>query len=493
MKKILLELTVFTSGAVVMIYEIVGSRILGPYIGTSIFVWTSLIGIILASLSLGYWLGGRMADRKPSYRQLVWIIILATFFVWLTLTTKEYLLGLMSRHLIGIRTQAVLSTIILFAPASVFLGMVTPYAVRLKIRDIKSSGRTVGNLYAISTIGSIIGTFMAGFVLIPFLGSTNILFLIAAMLLIVAMIIVISRKLSSITYVGAILLAFLGYQAYNYNHTELNYLDIDTQYNRVFVYETSDWYTGKPIKLMRINNEYSSAMFLDSDSLVFPYSRYFRLIEHFNPGFNKVLILGGAGYSYPKYFLQNYPKAYIDVIEIDPMITEIARKEFNLRDNPRLRIFHDDARVFINRTEEKYDAILGDAFKSLYTIPFQLTTLEATERMYSMLNEGGLVIQNLHASLSGKNSYFLKIIFNTYQEVFPQVYLFRVHKERENEDIQSVILVALKSQTKPKFQNNDPELDAYLALRLENPSVEGLPVLTDEYAPVEHYVGSTLW
>jgi spermidine synthase len=244
---------------------------------------------------------------------------------------------------------------------------------------------------------------------------------------------------------------------------------------------------------MRINNEYSSAMFLDSDSLVFPYSRYFRLIEHFKPGFKKVLILGGAGYSYPKYYLKNYPDAYIDVIEIDPMITEIARQEFNLTDNPRLRIFHDDARVFINRSEEKYDAILGDAFKSLYTIPFQLTTLEATEKMYNMLNRGGVVIQNLHASLSGKNSYFLKIIFNTYREVFPQVYLFRVHKDRENEDIQSVILVALKSKTKPLFQNNDPELDAYLALRLENPSVEDIPVLTDEYAPVEHYVGSTLW
>ena len=493
MKKILLELTVFTSGAVVMIYEIVGSRILGPYIGTSIFVWTSLIGIILGSLSLGYWLGGRMADRKPSYKQLVWIIIVATFFIGLTLTTKEYLLGLMSRHLIGIRTQAVLSTIILFAPASVFLGMVTPYAVRLKIRDIKSSGRTVGNLYAISTIGSIIGTFMAGFVLIPFLGSTNILFLIAALLLAVALIIVISRKLRSIPYVGVILLAFLAYQAYNYNKKDHNYLDIDTQYNRVFVYETTDWYTGKPIKLMRINNEYSSAMFLDSDSLVFPYSRYFRLIEHFIPGFEKVLILGGAGYSYPKYYLNKYPEAYIDVIEIDPMITEIARQEFNLKDNPRLRIYHDDARVFINRSEEKYDAILGDAFKSLYTIPFQLTTLEATERMYNMLNQGGLIIQNLHASLKGENNHFLKIIYNTYQEVFPQVYLFRVHKDRDDDYIQSVILVALKSQTKPEFQSNDPELDAYLALRLDNPPVEGLPVLTDEYAPVEHYVGSTLW
>jgi len=493
MRKILLELVVFICGAVVMIFEIVGSRILGPYIGTSIFVWTSLIGIILASLSLGYWFGGKMADRNPSFKQLVWIIIIAAFFIGLTISGKEDLLGLLSRQFTGIRMQAVISTIILFAPASVFLGMVTPYAVRLKIKDVKSSGRTVGNLYAISTIGSIIGTFLAGFVLIPFLGSTNILVLIAALLIITALLIILVKKMKSTFVVPIILLAFLGYQGYNYNSKSLNYLDFDTQYNRVFIYETNDWYTGKPIKLMRINNEYSSAMFLEDDSLVFPYSRYFQLPEHFKPDFQKVLILGGAGYCYPRHFLKKYPNAQIDVVEIDPMITTIARKEFKLKDNPRMRIFHEDARVFLNHSEEKYDAILGDAFKSLYTIPFQLTTVEATQKMYDMLENGGLVIQNLHAALTGQNSYFLQVVYNTYQQVFPQVYLFSVHKERKITDIQSVILVALKSQTKPTFTNTDPELNDYLANRLESTLLKDLPVLTDDYAPVEHYVGSTLW
>jgi len=244
---------------------------------------------------------------------------------------------------------------------------------------------------------------------------------------------------------------------------------------------------------MRINNEYSSAMFLEDDSLVFPYSRYFQLPEHFKPDFQKVLILGGAGYCYPRHFLKKYPNAQIDVVEIDPMITTIARKEFKLKDNPRMRIFHEDARVFLNHSEEKYDAILGDAFKSLYTIPFQLTTVEATQKMYDMLENGGLVIQNLHAALTGQNSYFLQVVYNTYQQVFPQVYLFSVHKERKITDIQSVILVALKSQTKPTFTNTDPELNDYLANRLESTLLKDLPVLTDDYAPVEHYVGSTLW
>ena len=147
----------------------------------------------------------------------------------------------------------------------------------------------------------------------------------------------------------------------------------------------------------------------------------------------------------------------------------------------------------MNRSEQKYDAILGDAFKSLFTIPFQLTTLESTRKMHAMLKDGGMVIQHIHSTLKGRKSYFLQVLYNTYLQVFPQVYLFQVHEQRTVADIQSIGLVALKSQTKPNFYNPDPILNSYLARRLELPSMEDLPVLTDDYAPVEHYVGSTLW
>ena len=176
MNKFLLEFVVFVCGVVVMIFEIVGSRILGPYLGTSIFVWTSLIGIILGSLSLGYWLGGIIADKKPSYVLLSWIILLAALFIGLTITGKDIVLRNLPVLFGGIRTQSIIASLCLFAPTSILLGMVTPYAVKLKIKDIKTSGKTVGNLYAISTIGSIIGTFLAGFFLIPSFGSTNILY-----------------------------------------------------------------------------------------------------------------------------------------------------------------------------------------------------------------------------------------------------------------------------------------------------------------------------
>lgn len=476
-----------------MIFEIVGSRILGPYIGTSIFVWTSLIGIILGSLSLGYWLGGIVADRKPNYTQLAWIILIAAFFIGISISGKDFLLSLMARNFTGIRIQAIISTLVLFAPASVMLGMVTPYAVRLKIKDIQTTGKTVGNLYAISTIGSIIGTFLAGFVLIPFFGSTNILYFIAGLLSLTAILVFLMYKSKSSSAIALLFLLFLGFYSYQHNTRILKYRDVDTQYNRVLVYPSTDWYTGKDIILMRINNEYSSAMFLDNDSLVFPCTRYYQLTEHFKPDFHKVLMLGGAGYSYPKFYLKKYPDAFIDVVEIDPMVTTLAREEFKLKPDPRLQIYHEDARVFLNRQQEKYDAILADAFKSLYTIPFQLTSLEAITKMYNMLVDDGLVVQNLNSAITGPDSYFLQVLFNTYQKVFPQVFLLQVNTDREPTSIQSVMLVALKTENKHGFESKDPELNEYLSHRIVRDIPDDLPVLTDNYAPVEHYVGSTLW
>jgi MFS family permease len=175
MKKYLLEAVVFLCGAIVMILEIVGARVLAPYQGTSIFVWTSLIGIILGSLSLGYWWGGKLADRNPSYRVFSLIIFIAGVVVALITFSKELLLIFIRNHFNDIRVGATIAALALFAAPSVLLGMVSPYAVKLRIDDLNTSGATVGYLYAISTIGSIIGTFLAGFVLIAYFGNTKIL------------------------------------------------------------------------------------------------------------------------------------------------------------------------------------------------------------------------------------------------------------------------------------------------------------------------------
>ena len=178
----MLHCCLFLCGAALMIIELTGSRILAPFLGTSLIVWTSLIGIILASLSLGAWWGGVLADRQPRREVLGRIVLLsawATAAIGLSkIWVLQYLQGLGSLHLV-----AVLATVALFAPAAILLGMVPPFAVRLAMDNPREIGRTTGSLYAVSTIGSITGTFLAGFVLIAWVGSTAILFITAAILI----------------------------------------------------------------------------------------------------------------------------------------------------------------------------------------------------------------------------------------------------------------------------------------------------------------------
>ncbi len=181
-KKFILEITVFVCGALVMIYEIIGSRLLSPYIGASTYVWTSLIGVILGALSLGYWLGGKIADKRPEIKVLAFTLFLAGGLVSLTILLKDLILSAIAQMSFGLEIKSIAAALLLFAPASVLLGFVTPYAVKLKITTLDDAGKTVGRLYALSTVGSILGTFLAGFVLIPFVGSEKTLYIIGASL-----------------------------------------------------------------------------------------------------------------------------------------------------------------------------------------------------------------------------------------------------------------------------------------------------------------------
>ncbi|MBU2649541.1 MAG: fused MFS/spermidine synthase [Bacteroidetes bacterium] len=493
MRKILLELTVFLCGAVVMIFEILGSRVLGPYLGTSMFVWTSLIGIILGSLSLGYWLGGMLSDRKPYFGALGLVILGAAIAISLTSWIGEGFLSSLSGILPGIRLPAVIASIVLFSPASIFLGMVTPYAVRLKIRNLQSSGRTVGNLYAISTVGSIAGTFLAGFFLIPAFGTTKILFALSILLVLISGMILFTGLTRKKVLFWLLIPASFPFLICLSGRSGKDVLaDVDTKYNRVRILDIPDPFSGKPSRIMMINDELSSAMFMDSDSLVFPYTRYYKLAEHFVPDFRHSLMLGGAGYSFPKYYIDHYTDASIDVVEIDPGVTRLAYEYFRLKDNSRLNIFHEDGRTFLNRSKQKYDAILGDAYKSMYSIPWQLTTLQSVQRQYDLLNDDGAIILNVISSLRGPGSLFLQAELKTYQQVFPQVYLFKAIEGYQEDQMQSIILIALKSKLQPTFRSDNAELDAYLKTLVSLQIEDGIPVLTDEYAPVDYFALQSL-
>lgn len=476
-----------------MIFELAGSRVLGPYFGTSIFVWTGLIGIILGSLSLGYYLGGKIADKKPSVICLSLIILLAAMAIGLTILIKSFLLPALQNIFADTRLASVVASLILFSPASVLLGMVSPYAVKLKIENLNTTGSTVGNLYAISTAGSIIGTFLSGFYLIPQFGTNKLLLILSITLIVIALALAVEKH--TVLKIAILTILIAGWQAnsgLDYLAEKNGFIDVDTAYNRIWIYNHGDSQTNKTVKIMRINNENHSSMFLDSDELVNEYTKYYHLAKHFNPNFKKALMFGGAGYSYPKDFLLKYPEAKIDVVEIDPGVTALAKKYFKLEENPRLAIFHEDGRVYLNTTREKYDVIFGDAFSSHYSVPYQLTTKEAVQKKYDILNDNGVVLLNIISAIEGIKGEFLRAEYTTYKSIFPRVYLFPVRKPGDGREVQNIILVALKSEKKQAFYNVDPKLNEYLQHLWKKDIDRDMPILTDDFAPVDYYISKAI-
>jgi len=488
----ILEITVFICGALVMIYEIIGSRILAPHIGTSTYTWTSLIGVILAALSLGYWLGGRTADKKPDIKILASSIFLAGGLVSVTILFKDSVLTVIAASSLPLELKAVLAAVFLFAPASVFLGFVSPYAVKLKTTTLDKTGNTVGSLYALSTIGSILGTFSAGFFLIPFVGSTRTLYFIAGSLFLLSILLApfaISRSNIAILVIFTLGLVSNEAQTY-YLRVYHNYYDIDTEYNRVQIFETKHQKDGKPIRAMKIDPSfYQSSMYLDSDELTSEYAKFYHLIRYYKPDFKKTLMIGGAGYSFPKEYLKTYPNAEIDVVEIDPQMTAIAKRFFRLKENPRLKIFHQDGRVFLNQAPTaKYDAVLMDAFTSLFSVPFQLTTIEAAIEIKRILKDDGVVIFNLGGALEGKGSRFLHAELRTYNAVFPHVYLYKVDTSKDESNTQNVIIVALKGEHSNRSLKNLPLKTTNLVRNLNQGNIslsEQIP--SDNLNSIEYY------
>lgn len=490
-KPFILELTVFVCGALVMIYEIVGSRVLSPFIGASTYVWTSLIGVILGALSLGYWLGGKWADRKPDIRILASVIFLAGGLVSVTILFKDIILTFVAAVPAGLEIKSVLAALLLFAPASVFLGFVTPYAVKLKMLSLSDSGKTVGRLYALSTVGSIVGTFAAGFFLVPFVGSTRTLYLVGGILIGLSISLVpfsISRFNLMILILFAVGITASELGIYTMRAANGLY-DIDTEYSRVQVFQTTDPKTGKKIQALATDPYFiQSAMFLDCDEMVFDYGRYYHLMRHFKPNFENTLMIGGAGYTFPKEYLRRYPAARMDVAEIDPQMTAIARKFFRLEDDPRLNIIHQDGRVLLNGAETgRYDAVLMDAFGSLFSVPYQLTTLETVQQISRVMKDDGVVIFNLGSSIRGPGSGFLQAEFKTYQAVFPRVFLFKVNSDYTDEQLQNLIIVACKSGNNSALESSDPEIQALVSHLYKSDLPFEKPIITDDLAPVEYY------
>ena len=479
-----LEIITFLSGAVVMIIELVGSRLIAPYLGTSIFVWTSLIGIILASLSLGYVIGGKRADKDPSYSGLSSLFFWGTIFsIWIIIS--EPILAVFATASIDIRLSTVLATCILFLPVTFTLGMVTPYVTRLKLTAVEKAGNTIGTLYALSTLGSIIGTFLGGFILISLIGTKAIFFSISCILFLLFIFSVFLAKRHNSSLFKIIALLFLLVIEFVFIHSHVSgyktsLADIDTPYNRWLIYDSVDSQTQRKTRLL-VNNNYGlqSGIYVDAPSeLLFDYLKIFDIAYSLVPGAKETLLIGAGAYTYPNHFLASTTGVHMDVVEIDTALDDIAKQYFSYTKNPRIRAYEEDGRIFLNSTGKKYDVIFLDAFSSKLSIPYHLTTIETVEKIAASLSRDGIVMSNIISGLEGTTASFLQAQYATYKTIFPHVVALQVNTAVPKEAAQNIILIASHSQLDilKKLSHAIPEDDL---------DSDGAIHLTDDFAPIE--------
>ena len=486
----MLELVAFVAGASIMAIEIVASRILAPVLGNSIVVWSSLIGVILAALSYGYLKGGVLADRNASASQLSLIIVSAALLTAFVAAGKNICLTRISR-IPDIRGAAIIAELVLFAPVSFVLAMVSPYVVRLKLKEVGTTGATVGRLYAISTIGSIVGTFSAGFYLLAMIGSTAILFCISGLLLVCSILLSANRFLKlKIAAAGMVALClYVAPSTATPFISGTHVFESDTHYNHCLVYEGADYQTGRPSRALLTDRfARQSAIFTDrNDDLVLEYLKYFRFGPHFVPDAHRALLLGGGGFTYVGDFFRRNPTKRLDVVELDPDLVKIADRYFGLTsDDPRLRVFTQDARVYLNLTQAQYDIIYLDTFGSAAIVPHYLTTRETARLVYRSLSDNGVALLNVMSAVYGPKGRFLRAELATYRSVFPRVEIFKLNDDPES--LGNVIMVAFKNPAEPQWTSDDPAIATRLSRRWTRPIPMDVPILTDDYAPVEVYM-----
>jgi spermidine synthase len=483
------ELAVFVSGVASMGLEILAGRIVAPEFGSSIYTWGSIIGVFLAALSLGYHYGGKRAARRASVSRLSWILLGTAAYVALVVFANDLLLAAGSGFALPSRFASLPAVTLLFGPPTYLLGFISPYAAELSATE--GIGEASGRVYALGTIGSIVGVFGTTFGLIPVFEIETIGFVFGVLLVVTAVSITLPsmdrQSLLATAGVTVLLVAAVTSGAIGVSTGGQIVHQTQTPYQELEVADLGDTRT------LYLDGQRHSAMDLrDPDRHVFGYTRYFHMPYLFaeDPAeIDRVLFVGGGGFTGPKRFVSEYD-ATVDVVEIDPEVIRTAKEYFGVEASDRLNVYNADGRRFLRETDETYDLIVLDAYKK-DKVPFQLTTLEFMRLTNDRLSEDGMLFANVISAPTGPASEFYRAEYRTMEQVYPQVYGFSTARPGV---VQNIEIVATKTpdqvtQSQLETRNRERDIGIDLEAEIENyrheEPTDDVPILRDDYAPVD--------
>lgn len=473
--------SISVGGAAILSIEILGTRVLGPFYGVSLYLWSALITVTLAALSVGYAVGGQLADRRASTSRLSFFFVPSG--IWLLVVPAFGDRILYALEPLGLRPAVLLGAIILFFPPLTLLGMVSPYAIKLKTRTLGELGRSAGNLFAISTLASVVGALLTGYYLIPNIGISRLVILIAVILIITGLIAPLARIGYRISLLAAAIIA-LGVNLL-FGDGEL---EDDNSVNMVEV--TQSTYGEISVadmngsRYMLIDGAIHTEINRDSHEPRSAYVDVIDLASNFFSKPGKMLLIGlGGGSIARRYYSRGWE---VDAVEIDPKVVEVAKEYFGFADS-MATVYQMDGRRFLREYEKKYDLIVLDAFGSSY-IPFHLVTREAFDLISSRLNSEGILAANVITR--GWRSRVVKSVSASIRVTLPHLSVLPIAEPPNT--LGNVIILAADRKLEPLEEPSIPEsrfsVDYNRFHAWENrfePAADRGMILTDDLNPID--------
>jgi predicted membrane-bound spermidine synthase len=493
----------FVTGAIVMGFEMLGSRYLNPYFGSGIYTWASLISTVLIALTAGYFLGGSIADRTPSPTVLALIVMVGSAYLLALPSFAQSVLEFVLAGVDDIRAGSLISALALMLFPVTLLGMYSPFAIRLLLNSAERSGRVSGAVYGVSTAGSIVGTLGTTFLLIPAIGSRAITLSLGAAGLVSGLALLalarLERRASGAAAIILIACAMVtspvcraesliddGIRAAMLKRGNGRIAHIETEYNDVFITKRQNQLVMS-FQVKGWDYTESVANLTDPDDLPLRYAQVMTIATIYPDAPKKILMLGLGGGSISTYLGRFLPEAAITTVEIDPGVITAAKTYFGLRETERMRYRAGDGRVFLNRSKESYDLILLDAYRGGY-VPFHLLTREFYTLVKQRLAPGGAAAFNVH---DGSKLYASTI--KTLGEVFPALDLYPTGMGEviaigaaSPLDMATLERRAATLQERHSFRFPLPPL---LQRRMDRPQAQAAngDLITDDFAPADVY------
>lgn len=407
--------TVFLTGACVILIEILGTRVIGPVFGVSLFVWSALLAVTLGSLAVGYYLGGVLVDRAPTQRLLGFVVVTAGLLLAVVPLLARVVVGAAAS--LGPRSGSLVAAAVLFAPSLVALGTIGPIVVRIATPDLRSAGHEVGSVYAISTAGSLIGTFVTAFVLVPALDTNYILLGAAAVLTLVgAVLLALNGRRAALAAVGVPILVAAS-SGEPTLPSGIRILDrAQSLYGLVEVIEDQN----RHVRLLRSDHSVLGAQVTVDHTSAFDFTHLLEFVRYLRPEAQDMLHIGlGTG---ALASALEPTSIRIDVVEIDPAVVRFAGQYFGFK--TRGKVYEEDARTFLSRTSNRYDLIVHDVFTG-GTTPEHLLSVEVFQRIRDRLRPGGVLVVNFAGYHQGPKAGASWAVARTLRAVFHNVQAFR--------------------------------------------------------------------